>query len=155
MCDICHRISQQPMIFTSSFLTGEVLYICGDCADNHAEPINTLIHGVNQGALDNLPRDIKDRLTVWTPQGYASIYRLDLHLKLMLPLQAPKKIRMEEQLDAHDITAKAQSLVKSIKAVEETSRRSPPRRDWLQGLRDWFTQPRTVGWATPVELCRR
>lgn len=88
MCDACPKTKHLP-VYTVSVFTGRRLCLCLDCADNRAEPWQDVVRGVDAGALDHLPRTLKDNVRLWTPEGYVSIYRTDKHLKLRLALPAP------------------------------------------------------------------
>lgn len=72
MCDICPAKKHFP-VYTISHLTGERLCLCLDCAENHAEPLYSIVHGVNNGALDNLPRWIKRQITFHTKGKYVPV----------------------------------------------------------------------------------
>lgn len=79
MCDVCKAKGHIP-IYTLSYLTGERLVLCLDCADATAEPITSVIHGVNGGALDNLDRSVKRQLKVFYQGEYIGLRECALML---------------------------------------------------------------------------
>lgn len=69
MCDVCPKNDHVP-VYTISIFTGERLSLCLDCADNKAEPLWTIIHGVNAGALDGMPEMLKASATFFRGGRY-------------------------------------------------------------------------------------
>ena len=94
MCDACPAPNSMLHIYTISVFTGERLCLCLECIDHNAEPVNSVTHGINKGALDHLTAPVKGKVRIWTPLGYEPVYEIDRHIKLLLALPTPEDVLM-------------------------------------------------------------
>ncbi len=129
MCDACPAPASMMHIYTMSIFTGEWLNLCGECIDQRAEPINSIVYGIQRGALDTLTQDLKDQVRIWTPQGYTSLYHTDRHLKLYLPLAPPRKERDDDE--------RILEIMRQVKHITPDTVTFPTERtfDWSSPLR--------------------
>jgi hypothetical protein len=101
MCDVC-KATGHALIYSISYLTGERLVLCGICATHCAEPITTVIHGVNAGALEPLPGWVKKRITVYMGGRYVGLRKcalvLQAQVRALPPPPSPDEVRMETKL---------------------------------------------------------
>lgn len=75
MCDVCKEPVKVP-VFTISIFTGERLTLCLKCAENKAEPLFSIVHGINAGALDMLPRWMKKAASFYVKGRYYPVSQL-------------------------------------------------------------------------------
>ena len=93
MCDCCPAPNSMLHIYTISIFTGERLNLCLECADARCEPLNSVIYGIQNGALQYLPKEQKINAKLWTNEGYWTIYQMARHLakKAALPPPSPSE----------------------------------------------------------------
>ena len=134
MCDVCPRKNHTP-IYTISPLTGERLCLCVHCADHRVEPIFTIVHGVNAGALEALPYWVKQEMTFFHKGAYYRLYDLPKFApkQLMPPAPPPPPIPREER--------EARQLVSKMRRVTDhrPDLPTPPKKrlGWVARLLSW------------------
>jgi hypothetical protein len=73
--------------------TGERLTLCLDCVDHKAEPLWSIVHGVNADALDNLPEWVKVNVTFYDKGRYIPMRTLArINMQKLLPPPKEKQL---------------------------------------------------------------